>query len=816
MKRKLFAALLAVVSMICLSIFGVTAFADEQPTYIHVSAVNMDTAWIAVGIQVSDSANQKNMTGVTGADAYVTLKNGDGSVLTPHTYWAMGANLYLFIHDPATGAGNWIGLSAGATVEVKAGCPFIDGEVIETGVTYEYNGSLWTVKVDGGDEDIDPTEITVAGVYYSPADWGCPSIIMDLNLANDGAYGQYAPGDLAKLSYVNAYGETKPLADCLYILTGNWLIRMAQSVNPNVGEYYMMTGDKFTIKNGFTLTSTGAKEQTMKEYVYIAAMNANGYYELVPYVPATHDVTSFEITNDVDDNVVYIDTNKQLTFTANDGALFTPKFTSSNEDVLTVDANGVMTGVAAGTATVTAKAGTIEKTYNVVVKAAPVMTSLKQKVAYEIVALKGEEAKIPANFSVVKVYNDGSESAPIMLTAENARFKETVDTSVVPDVTGKIKATLVVTVDGKDYEFEQWVRIHEVSVIDNFKECAVVEWFGFASFVEFPNNTTNKANFTDVSALKDYFDHIEYYRDGEKISCGSYLLGGGNIALFPAHAQPEVQEITLENYGTAMYKKGDTVKLLAGLTVYGHTGITDANNGVWSDEEGMLYKDAILDHDVMFRFNGIGWDLYVPYTDVTVENATMEVALGTDNATVGAKRVPDSATVGKFSYTVDKPEILTVAENGKITAKKVGTAVITITLAEEDGSNAKTTTVTVTVVNKIVKLVVEKLVIEKGTQTIDLSLLKGKYVYGDGTEEIATDLATGKLAGFDPESEDAEQNLVIRVTHNGVDYTATVIVSFADDSGACIGSVNVETYAAIAIALAAFSAVVLLRKKQEN
>lgn len=810
MKRKLLSIFLMLALVLSLSAFGLTAFADNTPTpndtITKVEYVNIAGGW-GMGLAVSSFNDTETYWQDAEMSDYVVVKKADGSVVEC-TDAGIKKTEYCG-SQMAVLRGQGYVPAAGDSITFKAGFTYSNCYLAED-IVFVYVGTSYVKQLP----ESAISEITVEQVNYNQ-DWGGPTLQFVLSIANASAYGQFSSGDVSHLSYVNAYGESKPLADCTYVGSKNYVTRLAADLNMT-NKYEPMVGDKFTVQKGFLLTQADKGERVNADCVYIATKNESGYFMYIPYVPATHDVTSFEITNDVNDNVVYIEANKQLTFTANDGALFTPKFTSSNEDVLTVDANGVMTGVAAGTATVTAKAGTIEKTYNVVVKAAPVMTSLKQKVAYEIVALKGEEAKIPANFSVVKVYNDGSESAPIMLTAENARFKETVDTSVVPDVTGKIKATLVVTVDGKDYEFEQWVRIHEVSVIDNFKECAVVEWFGFASFVEFPNNTTNKANFTDVSALKDYFDHIEYYRDGEKISCGSYLLGGGNIALFPAHAQPEVQEITLENYGTAMYKKGDTVKLLAGLTVYGHTGITDANNGVWSDEEGMLYKDAVLDHDVMFRFNGIGWDLYVPYTDVTVENATMEVALGTDNATVGAKRVPDSATVGKFSYTVDKPEILTVAENGKITAKKVGTAVITITLAEEDGSNAKTTTVTVTVVNKIVKLVVEKLVIEKGTQTIDLSLLKGKYVYGDGTEEIATDLATGKLAGFDPESEDAEQNLVIRVTHNGVDYTATVIVSFADDSGACIGSVNVETYAAIAIALAAFSAVVLLRKKQEN
>ena len=638
----------------------------------------------------------------------------------------------------------------------------------------------------------------------------------DLNLANDGAYGQYAPGDLANLSYVNAWGETKTLADCTYVGTGNFIARMATSLNPTVDGYFAMVGDKFTIKKGFTLSDGKAVEKTMKDYTFIVADASTAQAtQLVEYVPATHDVTSFELTNDEGNNLVYIDATKQITYQANEGALFTPKFTSANPEIATVDGNGLITGVAAGNTTITVKVGSIERQIDVEVKAAPVMKELKTKVFYEIVALKGEEAKIPANFSVVKVYDDNSESTPILLTSENAKFKTPVDTSVVPAVTGKVKATITVTVDGVEQDFDLFVTVHEVADLE-FKEAAIVEWFAFATFVEYPNCTVNKANFTGESAitvgeLTDYFDHIAYYRDGEKINCGTYLLGGGNIALFPDYVKPG-ETITIENYGTAMYKKGDIIRLSKGLTVYGHNGIIDANNGVWTNEAGMLYKDAVLKEDVAYRFNGTGWDLYVPYTDIAADNATIEVSLGTNNVSIGAKRVPDNATTGKFTYAVDKEDVLTVAENGRITAKKVGTAIVTVTLAEEDGSNVKTLTVTVNVVNKIVKLELESLTVKAGTEEIDKTAIKGYYVYGDGTKEEAKDLASATVVGYDP-SVTGEQTIVLRVMHEGTNYTANLTVNVKEEektSSGCMGALGATGL----LGLLSLAGVVAIAKKR--
>ena len=326
-----------------------------------------------------------------------------------------------------------------------------------------------------------------------------------------------------------------------------------------------------------------------------------------------------------------------------------------------------------------------------------------------------------------------------------------------------------------------------------FTEAAVVEWFGFATFVEYPNCTTNKANFTSeteikVADLENYLDHIEYLRDGEKVQFGSYLLGGGNIALFPPRADGGSDPIDIDNFFETMYKQGDVIKLMKGLTVYGHSGVTDAANGTWSNKNGMLYREAVLQEDVMFRFAGTGWSLYVPYTGIEVESEEIEIALGSKNSVVGARRVPSNATSGTFKYVSSDETVLTVSENGKINALKVGEAIITVTLSGEESVGDKVATVKVKVTNKIVSLkITEKLILEPGTTEIDLSKVKGVYEYGDGSTEEATDLANAMVVGFDPE-EKGEQVLTIRVKHNGVNYTANLIVEIREKTEESNGS----------------------------
>lgn len=661
-------------------------------------------------------------------------------------------------------------------------------------------------------------EITLNSINYDPTNWGAPTIIVKFNLANNAAYPLYFAGDKANLSYVNAYGEVKPLADCTYVNDGHFIMRMAESIQDgNTGVYSAMTGDIFTIKRGFTLRYGRVAEMIREELKFIFD---GAEAKFIPYVPATHDVTEFNITNDTAKNEVYAGATLQLTYSANAGALYTPKFTSSDDTVATVSASGLITGVKEGNATITAKVGSIEKTFAVVVHPALTVEEVRFDRSYTIMAEKGSAAAIPSNFTVVKVFSNGSESEPIALTADNARFKTAVDTSVIPEDPmglGRMKVTIVVTIDGEEYELEEYVRVYEVADLE-ITEVAPVEWFLYYSFIEYPNSTFNVCNITSVADLPNFADHIEYYRDGEKISVGLYILGKGNICVMPARADGKTVEgnkdLDNDNFSERLYKQGDTIKLLSGLTVYGHTGLapTATDTGAYSDDKGMLYKDAVLKNDVMYRFTGNSWSLYIPYTDMQVASETLEVALGTDNATVGATRVPANATTGKFTYVSSDTTVLTVAENGKINALKEGAATITVTLSSEDGETI-TKTVSVNVVNKIIRLEISgKLTVKPGTETLDLSKVKGYYVYGNGDRVEATDLANAIYVGYDPD-EKGEQNVVIRVTHEGQQYTANLIVEVkaATQKKGCKSGVA----SASALSLLGLGVIALAKKKRK-
>lgn len=820
MKKKLFVVFMTIamaVSLVCgmsfmtASASNEVAAQDTPAVNDEISRVDYTDTWgggllvgtfsVDGGYAVNPATNPVDMTPMK---QYVEVTKANGTKLSDVSVEAHGTSVFLVRGQSYTPEkGDEIKFLAGFTY----GACYLGEDV-----RFVYSGSGFVKQLP----ESAISEIEAIAVYYDSVNWGGTHVQFELSLADAGAYTLFSAGDKDHLSYVNAYGEVKPLADCTYVNSKNFIARLGSAVSDVITDpYYPMVGDIFTIKKGFLLTHGEVGERINKDFPFI--YNGSAF---IPYVPATHDVTEFNITNDAAKNEVYAGATLQLTYSANAGALYTPKFTSSDDTVATVSASGVITGVQAGNVTITAKVGSFEKTFAVVVHPALTVEEVRFDRSYTIMAEKGSVAAIPSNFTVVKVFSNGSESEPIALTADNARFKTAVDTSVIPEDPmglGRMKVTIVVTLDGEEYELEEYVRVYEVADLE-ITEVAPVEWFLYYSFIEYPNSTFNVCNITSVADLPNFADHIEYYRDGEKIPVGLYILGKGNICVMPARADGKTVEgnsdLDNDNFNERLYKQGDTIKLIAGLTVYGHTGLapTATDTGACSDDKGMLYKDAVLKNDVMYRFTGNSWSLYIPYTDMEVASETLEVALGTDNATVGATRIPANATTGKFTYVSSDTTVLTVAENGKINALKEGTATITVTLSSEDGETI-TKTVSVNVVNKIIRLEISgKLTVKPGTETLDLSKVKGYYVYGNGDRVEATDLANAIYVGYDPD-EKGEQNVVIRVTHEGQQYTANLIVEVkaATQKKGCKSGVA----SASALSLLGLGVIALAKKKRK-
>jgi len=106
-------------------------------------------------------------------------------------------------------------------------------------------------------------------------------------------------------------------------------------------------------------------------------------------------------------------------------------------------------------------------------------------------------------------------------------------------------------------------------------------------------------------------------------------------------------------------------------------GVGDAKITVTTEDEGKTAECTVTVNPVKV-------------TGVTLNKETLEFTIGDAPQTLTATVLPDKATNKKVKWTSDKPEVATVDADGKVTAKGVGDAKITVT-TEDEGKTAECT-----------------------------------------------------------------------------------------------------------------------------
>lgn len=522
--------------------------------------------------------------------------------------------------------------------------------------------------------------------------------------------------------------------------------------------------------------------------------------------------TKVEPTGAVESVAVAGELTVQAGATVLDLSALRGKATYADGEVATVDATGKVLGVKEGTATITAKAGDLSETYEVEVLPELEMKGLEFATSYKIYVEKGGKLALPSDFTAHAVFdNDGKDvyGSDFKLNEENCTLSD-VDTATVG--TKVSKAT--VSFAGKQYTLDVSVEVYEVIPMD-IKEVAVVEWFSYSIFVQYPDSTVNVANITDATCIPDATKYVYTRADGTEVKCGTYNLGGGNVAILPTFYDGKQDA---DNWNKAPYmQEGDRITLKAGFSGYMWTGElapTETDNAAMKAGTGMIVPECRLAEEVTFVFDGMVWGIYIPYTDLKVnETATVQVG---DTVSLGAVRVPDTATEGNFYYKSSDESIVTVNNNGRITGVKQGTATVTVTL--KDGvAGEKTKTVTVTVTDGIVGLEFAEgtvLTVKKGTEKLDLSGLTANLVWASGKTEKA-DLSKAEIVGYDKDAA-GESEVTVKVTVDGKTYQAQLTVRVQRGGCGSVAEAGASVFAGAVIALSAAALVVGFRKKAKK
>ena len=279
-------------------------------------------------------------------------------------------------------------------------------------------------------------------------------------------------------------------------------------------------------------------------------------------------------------------------------------------------------------------------------------------------------------------------------------------------------------------------------------------------------------DFTEQTLLDDYWYDTWAYIEQENIApllmgeWGGSLDGGDNEKWLNLLADYMKKHRINHTFWCLNPNSGDTGGLWGyDFSTWDEKKYAILEKTLWQTDDG---KFIGLDHKTPLGKNGISVSKYynepetpsTPSTVVNVENvaldkteALLEVGKTIDlTATVS----PENASNKKVTFSSDNEEVATVDANGKVTAKKAGSAVITVT--SEDGSKTAKCNVTVKAEEKPEVVKVQSVSLNKnnmelkvgGTEnlaaTVNPSNAANKNVtFSSDNEEVATVDANGKV-----------------------------------------------------------------------
>ncbi len=780
---------------------------EKDPLVIN--SINYADPWYGASIMVSfgDSTPEKANWAQIETDKIV-LKDGEGNVVN---VTAETQQKYVLVNR------NGVAPSTGWTITFLKGFEIIyktpvdgitsTGEKIAEDITYIYQeGAPWVVyDPNAVKQEVQLTIIkqgTIDDVNYS-MDWGkgtSSGTVVQINFDTenwDGELGLYADISSYNKNYVrlvDAYGTSLELSDITHTTGGYFVVRAATP---------LYAGGTITLLKGFSIEVGNTVATLANDATYLCRGEMG---HSMPVFNNSMVPTSITITNTAADKDLPVGAELQITYALPEGTYGTPAFTVSDETLASVSKEGKVTALAEGKVTVTATIGEISATYEINVMPAVEIEGVELVNGYTYYVIKGEEAQLPALTAHV-VFENGSFGTEFELVdGENATLPE-VDTSEEGTQTLEIE----IQYKGKTYTVEYVVEVYTPYDLD-IKEVAIVDWFAFALFVEYPNSSVSGANVTATSTLHDVVNHITYTRkNGEVLNKpGFYMLKGGNLALFYFSGLSEEPQNS-EKY-KEYYLEGDVLTLEAGLSIWRWTGKTKAtstDNSAIEEGTGMYIIEAVLKETVQYRYDGNVWGVYVEYEDLAVASAEIEINID-QTVDAGVSRVPANATSGTVVYESSDPSVATVSARGIVTGISEGTATITATISGGPAGE-KTVSVQVTVTDSIIGIEFEEKQLSfKVGDNFDATTLNAWLVYASGRKSEKLDLSEATITGLDLTAANNDI-MVVSVTVDGQVYSGSIAVSVEEDSG-CFGGM---TAASAALAFAALGIAALLKRKSK-
>ena len=479
-------------------------------------------------------------------------------------------------------------------------------------------------------------------------------------------------------------------------------------------------------------------------------------------------------------------------------------WSSNNEAVATVDANGTVIAKRAGTAVITAtstngkSAGctvTVEKkqipvtevrlsestvgivegsTYKLTATVLPENTTDSKSVSWS--SSNSEVAAVDVNGTVTAKRAGTAVITATSTNGKSAGCTVTVEKKQIPVTEVRLSESTVGIVEGSTYKLtatvlpENTTDSKNVSWSSNNEAVATVDANG--------NVTAKRAGTAVITATSE---------NGKTASC--------TITVNKKDTNITITEVRL-NKSTETLTEGDTTTLTATVLPENTTdsksvswsssnsevAAVDANGTVTAKSAGTAVITATSTNGKSAGCTVTVSRKEIPITEISLDKSSATLTEG-ETTTLVATVLPENTTDSKnVSWSSSNSEVATVDANGTVTAKSAGTAVITATSA-----NGKTAGCTVTVSRKeipITEISLDKssaTLTEGETTTLVATVLPENTTYGKSVKWSSSNVAVATVDLMGKVTAKSAGTAVITATsENGKTASCTVTVNKKD------------------------------------
>ena len=373
-------------------------------------------------------------------------------------------------------------------------------------------------------------------------------------------------------------------------------------------------------------------------------------------------------------------------------------FTSSNPSIATVSEEGLVTGVAKGTTTITVAA-----TDGSGVSATAIVTVTGALVNNVTADPKTMELDVNETRQInVTIDPDDAANKNVTYSSSNTTVATVDENGIVTAVSPGVAAIIVTAADGSNKSDVVDVTVNKIGIAKPASDNTIFVYDGTEKTYVIPANdhytvTNNKrtdAGTQNVTVSLNDKTKCQW-NDGTtadltfEFTIARAAIAGVDIQNYTGNydGQPHTVTVTAPDGATITYSNTENGE-------YASTPIAVAGNKNGTTTNTIWVKVENGDNYEPFVGSGTITINHVDVTGISVEQDSITMKIG-DEKMLSPSVEPSNASNPDLNYVSSDTAVVTVDENGKITAIGEGTAVVTIT-SDDDPSVSKPVSVTVT------------------------------------------------------------------------------------------------------------------------